>query len=158
MTETELKRFTEILQNKLKKQVSKYGGLSQTIFKPGEYGFENAIAAFVLPEGMPADLTAALIQQMRPKYPVLAFATEAWVVDAHSKEELDRDKLENHPDKIESVILVVHNHKESYFWASVMNIVGDEVFLGEWQSLDEDYEPTGCGLLSQPYQPPPEYN
>jgi hypothetical protein len=158
MTETELKRFTELLKERIATVINELGGFPQIVFAPGQYGFENAIGSYVVPEGVPPDMAAALVQEMRTKYPVVAFATEAWMVGTNAKEELEIDSLENHPDRIESIILVIHNKEESHFWTAVINRVGDEAFINEWEDLEEEYRPSGTGLLNQPYRPPASYN
>jgi hypothetical protein len=164
MNESELKEFTGFMQEQLKAMMTELGHVPHIIFKPvdeDELGCDcencrdKKFAAFILPDEMNGSSMGDLLQQMRPSYPAIALASEAWVAPS----DIEGKTPSEHPDKVETLILVVHNHKDSHFWTSSMLRIGEEVILGEWINTTKDLKADQYGgRMMQPYEPPVEYN
>lgn len=155
MNEEDLKVFTETIQEQIELVMGKVGHVPHILFKPGNGETAESWVGTTLPDEFNGEMMGQLIQQIRPTYPVLALVSEAWVAPSA----IEGMAPSEHPDKVETLLLVVHNHKDSHLWTSSMLRIGEEVILGKWVNTTKDLGPDKYGgNLMQPYEPPPEYN
>lgn len=156
MNEADLKVFTETIQEQIQMIMGDLGHVPHIIFKPGDGETAESYVGMILPDELTGYDMGMLIQKMRPSYPVIALVSEAWLAPGGIAEGTPASE---HPDKAETIILVVHNHTDSELWTSSMLRIGEEVILGKWVNTTKDLGVDKYGgNLMQPYEPPAEYN